>query len=257
MIIYMVNTKTVLSGGEYMKFRKNNIWVMLSVVFGGIGILMSLISAVIFVDHYHFNKSTPEVSAVIEEIKTTTRRKSDGKRTTDHDVYVSYTVDGTEYYNELGYYSSGMHEGDTISVHYSPENPDKIKTNSYVGELIVFPMGVLFAGIGAAFCAVEIKRSKKRKFLIENGIRTLATVTEVLTDYSTTVNGKHPDMIKCEVVDEYTGQIHSYTSESSFNDCSVYKGMPVNIYVNPSNPEEAYVDIESLVENSLTGPTGY
>lgn len=236
-----------------MKFKKNNVLGILSVVFASIGVLMMLISAVIFFNHYRFNKTTPETEAVIEEIKTSVHRRSNGKRRTDHDVYVSYVVDDKSYYRELGYYNSGMREGDTVYVHYDPADPNKIKTNSYIGEIVVFPMGVFFAGMGGIFAAFEIKKSKRKKFLIQNGIRTLATVTDIVTDTSTTVNGRHPNMIRCEIVDDYTGQIRSYTSDSSFNDYSVYLGMPVNIYVNPTDPNEAYVDTQSLVEQSMIG----
>lgn len=43
-----------------------------------------------------------------------------------YDVTVRYTVDGKEYEGPLGYHQDGYEEGQTVSIRYNPENPEKI-----------------------------------------------------------------------------------------------------------------------------------
>ena len=46
----------------------------------------------------------------------------------DHDVYVSYEVDGKSYNEELNYYEGGYKEGQEVTIAYNPDNPAEITT---------------------------------------------------------------------------------------------------------------------------------
>ena len=68
------------------------------------------------------------------------------------EVYVDYTVDGTEYgHVRLGSYSSGYYEGKEIDILYNPANPAQITTGGgMVWGIVLTVLGglitLLFAG---------------------------------------------------------------------------------------------------------------
>ncbi|MBP5154668.1 MAG: DUF3592 domain-containing protein [Lachnospiraceae bacterium] len=66
----------------------------------------------------------PETTAVITRIDEFDTVDTDGSHTTEHTVYVDYTVDGKEYKNiRYGEYSIGFKVGKEITIKYNPENP--------------------------------------------------------------------------------------------------------------------------------------
>ena len=78
-------------------------------------------------------------------------------------VTVKYTVNGTEYENELGDYSN-LHVGDKITIAYNPSNPNDICQPSG----IILPIILLVAGIastigGIVSIVVVVRKNKKLK----------------------------------------------------------------------------------------------
>lgn len=215
-------------------------------IFLGIGLLMSVIGGIVFAGHTSFNQNNPSANAIIKEIHI-----SRGSRNTTHHVYVSYEVGNSEYYNELGYYRSGMHKGDLIEIHYLESNPNVIKTSEYVVEMIVIPMGLVFAVPGAVLIGISAKKKKRIKNLIANGIRADAVITDIQTDRTTTVNGRHPIYLTCQITNEVTGITTTYKSESTFDSLEQYIGHTVTVYANPADTSDAYVDLDSLVNDRL------
>jgi len=223
-----------------MKFKKNNVPATFAVIFTSIGLILAAIGIGGGISKHKFNSSTPETTAVITRIE----RYGDD----DHRVMIKYTVEGSEYKTELGYYSSGMHEGKKVKLHYDPDDPYKFKTTSYFTDILLTSMGGLFAAIGTGFGVSSVRKKKKMKFLTTYGDRIYAVVTNVFADTSTTVNGRHPVKLICQYTDQYTGQVCEAVSESAFNDLYQFIGMPVDVYVDPADPSSTYVDIKPLVE---------
>lgn len=233
-----------------MKFKANNIFTLMGSVFLGVGLLLSVISGVTLSNHITFKKENPSVNAVIQDIQTV-RTTRNGKNSTSKHVYVNYEVGENEYRNELGYYISGMHEGDIVKIYYREADPYDIESDTYIGEIITVSVGIVFAGLGTAFLAVSSLQKKRRKNLMENGIRTEAVVTDVLVDRTTKVNNRHPVYLTCQITNEVTGITTTYNSESTFSDLTPFIGQKVTVYADASNPENAYVDIKELVENQI------
>ncbi len=229
-----------------MKFKPNNIMGMIGGVFLGIGVFLGVVAGGTFAVHNSFTKNNPSTNAIIEDI-----RRDSGGSSSDNDVFVKYEVGEKEYYNELGYYSSTMREGDLVKIYYKSDNPDIIQADTYLGEIITGSMGLLFGAIGLIFLVIFNKQRKRLKNLFENGIRAEALVTGVLLDRTTTVNGRHPFYLTCQITNTVTGVVNTYNSESTFSDLTPYIGQTVTVYTNPSDTKDAYVDIKSLVENEL------
>lgn len=235
---------------EGKKYKPIKVLPILGVVFGAVGLILTAVGLILLADHISFNKNNPSADAVVEKIENSSYY-SNGEIRHKKDVYVCYEAEGCEYYSLLGYYTTGMRVGDSVKIHYSKEDPQKIKADRYIAEMIIFPIGVLYAGLGAGMLIHSAKKKKRIKYLLENGIRMYATVTQVLTDYHTKVNGAHPVYLLCQITDPVTGTATTYKSESIFCDLAPYVGMPVEVYADQSNPKDAYVDLKSLIENQI------
>lgn len=82
-----------------------------------------------------------------------------------HEVTVSYLADGQPYIAELNQYSSSYYVGKPLSILYNPERPDEIIGAGRWGEKLLFLLGSVIIGAGAAsaivLAAVWLKEQKK------------------------------------------------------------------------------------------------
>ena len=118
----------------------------------------------------------------------------------DATVYVEYTVDGTNYVQRLGFYSSALSVGDVIPIYYMPNKPTSI---TYGKAMFLAP--ILFGGIGTLILAlgVFIPLSKvlgngKLKRLKEYGQETVAIIKSFNKNENVNVLEKNPAVIICE-----------------------------------------------------------
>lgn len=81
-----------------------------------------------------------------------------------YEVYVNYTVDGTQYNEYYGEYP-GYKEGQTLTIAYNPNNPKEIAQPISV----VVPIGLGIAGVASLAFGIysTIKNLKRREELIE------------------------------------------------------------------------------------------
>ena len=111
------------------------------------------------------NKSTQffaiaeETTATIDSIYEYEEYDSiDNEYDIQHDVYISYdTQEGMHYSGvELNWYHTGMEEGQSITIHYDPDNPERIgvKEGSAWGFVILLIIGGSFVLIGSLFLFV-------------------------------------------------------------------------------------------------------
>ena len=118
------------------------IWKILIVVFfvflGLFGGVFILIGSIVL----HENDHRVETTAVISRIET-------GMLQSDHDVYVSYTVDGKDYETRSNVYDSRYYEGKEIKVFYDPENPEKIYGDTKL-------LGTIFIIIGSFVSSIAV-----------------------------------------------------------------------------------------------------
>ena len=96
--------------------------ILFSLIFLFIGAIFLAIASAFSKIAEEQGKTYLPTEAVITEIKIT--RNCEGE--TSYHPYIKYTVDGKEYNTELDFYSSSMHEGQTITILYHPEKPTRI-----------------------------------------------------------------------------------------------------------------------------------
>lgn len=119
---------------------------------------------------------------------------------------------------------------------------DGLFKDAVVGLLV----GAVFAGFGIYSCVSEVKRIKNNMFLKKSGTCICATATDVIMDKSVRVNRRYPDKLVCSYTDMYTGQEYHYYSEGVFGDLYSCIGMSADVYVDPSDLSNGYVDLKSL-----------
>lgn len=122
----------------------------------GIGALIGCIFAFRYNRNFHENSSN--ITAVITDIQSHRRAASDR----EYDVYVTYTVNGTEYTEELGYFSSFMSVGETIDILVNNEYPTKIHSqegDSFFVFVLAF-LGIIFTTIGGGLLYLRFRSNR-------------------------------------------------------------------------------------------------
>lgn len=92
-----------------------------------------------------------EATAQITDIQVSYgRADNDGNRSTNHDVWVAYEIDGKKYERELGYYHTGMAIGGSVDIQYDTRDPSVITTQGgrLLSILIPCILGVAFLAAG-------------------------------------------------------------------------------------------------------------
>lgn len=126
-------------------------------VFVFVGILVSALMLFIAKSEANKMKEWEATEAFIQDITKNTYRRN-GKRKTDYDVYIAYAYGGSEYEDELNYYSSSMDIGDKITIYVNPENPnEQTDGNSFTFLLIGTIFGITFPLVGIYVIIATIK----------------------------------------------------------------------------------------------------
>lgn len=210
--------------------------------FTGVGLLIGAIIA--FVSNQNFKETSKEIEAIISEI--TSYRDSDGDK--DHDVWVTYRVDGREYTEEISFYSSSMYEGKAIDILVDMNYPTRIRSVSGNTFVVWFlgGMGLVFTLVGGCVLLVPLDRKNKTKKLLESGHYVYATVTGGYMNTHIEVNGRNPYRLECEYEDVFSGVTHKFKSENIWVDPMPYVGREIRVYCNRDFSGSYYVDIDSL-----------
>ena len=97
------------------------------------------------------------------------------------------------------------------------------------------------------------KKIALNKRLVREGEQFIATIINVDIDKSLTINGRNPDKVVCEVIDQITGNKYLYSSDGYMNSLSYMIGMTVTVYVDPNDKGVYFVDLSTV---SGTGDYG-
>ena len=199
---------------KYVKDRPKTIWIFclifVTLAFLASGIALFLINQ----ERMPFYKET---TAIITEIDVDRYWDSEGTETTEYDVFVDYTVDGTKYtHREYGSWDISMYEGKEITIYYDSRDPGK-PLESPTNLLIiscVFWGGSLIPLIIAAKQIGEIISEKHRiKELKEKGIRKRLPIVMVenVNDFeSDAYHGKRISNRKYKITISTSGRAYRY-----------------------------------------------
>ena len=105
-------------------------------------------------------KNFPEVEATVTSVEIETTIDEDGATSETATVYVSYTVDGTEYNEVLDDSNSDMKEGDKVTVRYNPEKPNKVTATTKTAGFVRIAFGAVILLAGLASLALLIIKGR-------------------------------------------------------------------------------------------------
>ncbi len=118
-----------------------------------------------------------------------------------------------------------------------------------VGPFIIcFLFGGIFIFAGIFAIVSTVKNRPDRAYLKKSGQKCNGVIIKIIPDYSTTLNGRHPDMALCHVVDCYTGEPFEVTSTGYMSDLTKYVMREVDVYIDRHDRKKYFVDIEKLVQ---------
>ncbi|MBP1561325.1 MAG: DUF3592 domain-containing protein [Oscillospiraceae bacterium] len=221
---------------------------IIGAIFAVVGVVFLMVGIIVFAEKKNFMKNAQPISAVITDIQSHYERRANGKSNIEHETYVEYEIDGQKRESILGYYSSGMYVGQEIQVFYNPEHPNRIEVDTPFLPLIFTGMGGVFAVLGFAFLAVQIKKSALRKRLISDGEQLCGVITSIVMDTNIRINGRHPYRAECEVTDPFSGAKYLFRSDIIMKDISGMEGMSVTVYADRNDRSKYYVDIYAAAE---------
>ena len=233
------------------KIRKApSVCFLMGIIYAIVGIIFLIVGITISVHNNNFLKTAQQTNAVISQIEKEYYNDSDGERKTKHSVWVKYEIDGRQYEELLDYYSSDIHEGDTIIINYSPDDPSKIITNmgSKILGFVIIPLGSVFALLGYILIMKKILSGQKRNKLIQSGEGLTGIITNVQKNKYVTINKIHPYKAECEVIDPYSNEKFLYSSDNIMGNISDLIGREVTVYVDSNNKKNHYVDIYELID---------
>ena len=130
-----------------------------------IGLILIIFGIVVFIIN-NKNQNYIQVDAVVSKTELVEEAHTDEEGNTvdaTYKVYVKYTVNDTEYEEELGEIS-GYKENDKITIYYNPDNPKQItQTKSYILPIIIIIGGCVSLVGGIISAKNAINRAKKMK----------------------------------------------------------------------------------------------
>jgi hypothetical protein len=225
---------------------KNKQLKAIFIIFALVGFGLLLGSVAVHINNANFAKDAKEAIATITRIET--YHDSDGD--TRHNVFVEFEVSGKKYSGKLGYYSSGMREGGTTIVLYNSDNPQKFRSKSgnALGFTIMAIFGIVFFLIGFIPLYNQSKRNKKKDFLMLNGEKVLANITDIVKG-NVRVNDRPCFNIICEYNNKADGTTYLFKSENIWVHIPRFDGNKtypqIAVYVDDSEWKKYYVDVDS------------
>ena len=101
-----------------------------------------------------------QVEALVSDIQVDLVTEGDGSQTQEIHIFVTYTVNGQEYTEELQNTKTSMKKGDTITVLYNPENPKEVSGATKGIATVQLAAGAAIALFGLGFAALTLIRGR-------------------------------------------------------------------------------------------------
>ena len=196
-------------------------------------------------------KIDPSWARVTGEVRGFISQKQDGK-----DVYaptVDYTVSGQKYTAYGNVFSSFQPDtGEEQEVAYNPAKPDESKvvaggTTKFV--LLIFPaVGALLLFFGITMFVKSILRTRNIDKLVSGGHKLQGVLVDLQTQQSK--NGATYQIVVAAT--GRSGTVQNYVSDplSGVGGLAMAdfqnNPIPIDVYVDPSNPKHYYVDISDI-----------
>lgn len=229
--------------------KENKLESLIWIIFVSIGAIFVTIGVAVFCGVFNYENKIDTVGTITE---ISSYRNTNHNR--NHEVYVSYIVEGKEYESRLNSYSSSFYEGKEIDIYYDKDNPNKIGVKSLDLLFLIFPgIGLIFLIIGGTGILVKINRRKSEESLKENGELIYANYVETVVNTSYRVNGKCPYNIICEWNNTLDNKKYIFKSKNIWiNPENIIKEKDIKqfpVYIDNNNRKKYAIDVDILSEN--------
>lgn len=168
---------------------------------------------------------------------------------TDYTAYVTYEYEEKEYKRiRLKEYSSSLYEGKTIELYLDKNNPENVRIKSiiYLFPAVFTGLGIIFLIIAAIILILRLRGDRRRKRIMETGVRIYAQVKGSVVDTSYTINNKHPCRLECVYYDEASGQPVICTSDIIWEPPETYIDKYVTVYADREDRSKYVVDLKNI-----------
>lgn len=214
--------------------KPENIILIAFTSFLFVGIVLSIISFFVYNSNKSFySDDVDRIMATITDIET--YGVGDDKK---YNVSITYTVNGVDYSNELGIYSSSMRVGKEVEITYKLSDPSNMHyaMGDLMSVMVLGGLGCIFAVVGLLGSIILLKKKRDTKMLFEQGVQIIGTISEVIQDSTITINGRHPYRIIAIALNPKTNEILEAYSE-------IYKSNPAP-YIELGSEITIYADLD-------------
>lgn len=228
--------------------KENKVENLIWIIFAIIGAIFLIIGLIIFGNIINYENKVDTIGTITE-----ISSYRDDDHNINHEVYVSYNVEGKKYESKLNSYSSNFYEGKEIQIYYDKDNPNQIGVKSLDLLFLIFPgIGLIFLIMGVTGILIKTNKRKLEKRLKENGELIYANYNETVLNNSYQVNGKCPYNIICEWEDPLDSKRYIFKSENIWiNPEKIIEEKNIKqfpVYID-SNKKKYTIDIDILTEN--------
>lgn len=219
-------------------------------IFLGLGLIMLGIASYIWYSTKSFTGKATKTSGQVVDMLS--ERGSKGGLT--FKPVVMYTDARGAQHRYIPSFSSNppsYEAGETVTICYDPNNPDKARIaglSEYTGAFILGGMGLVFSLIGFGYYTYLIVKRRRDNWLKHHGQQIAADFIEVKIARSVTVNNAHPFYLSCEWKDPLSKKKYRFKSNFIWYDPTPYMRdrKQVAVLIDPNNPGRYQVDISFL-----------
>jgi hypothetical protein len=134
-----------------------------------------------------------------------------------------------------------------VDVYYNPENHLDIRLakNTYIRGLIIDTIGLTVITIGVVSFLKSRKKEKRKRWLIEYGVKFIAEIKEskICNSYG---DNHNLIIVVCTAGDNEKNKTAVYESEKFYSRHNDYVGKQVPVYVNVLDESDYYVDVQQI-----------
>ena len=171
----------------------------------------------------------------------------------EHDIEVSYTVDGLKYETVIEDCKIAYNGGESLNIYYNKDYPKDIYNDEVF--LKIFPIsivGIVILTTGAAGYGLCLDESNKKEELIDRGLRVYTTLVRIERMTNPIFNKIQRYRIVTKWRDPETKETIYFTSEKLYKDPrDIIKEKQIEyyeVYINIHNVYNYYMNVEDFLE---------
>ena len=212
---------------------------IIALIFIAIGAITTYLGAKVFIDDMSFYQNAKKETVNVVKVVVTTKDDKLG-----YQLYIEYPNEkGKEYlFNKT--LTEKEQVPNELTILYDPKNPEKFVEVDFMTNYIMIGAGVVILLI-----AGQAMFRKTEKIIVHKELKGTGTLIDAEIIGITKVKRRY--IIECKAT--IAGMIKGFKSEPvKFDAQKIYRNIGINridVYINPANLFEYYVDVEAYKEN--------